>query len=277
MPWFRRISRSRVGSWRGRRRDQGATLILLHPLRLAMSLLLVTVPAAAQRADLCAVVGPRTIRGVVVDSLGARAKEGTVLLRRWVEQDGHAILDECTAPIRRDGTFEFPNAASDSLSLVALSADSLVGNVSVHAGSEAVVVEVRLETLPIFLRTRVRDFDDFDSRPAALQDPQGIPGCYWLGHDWGGDRIIELSSDRRVDWREGDVRYDHWQWHESGRDTIVVTRIAGVFGWAGFTMDLSPPVDWSAIPALFEWKTDHAVRPNTWDSFVTRVPCPGAP
>lgn len=245
----------------------------MGPSRLVICFLFAAAPVSGQELDLCAVHGPRTIRGVVVDSVGELAVAGSVSLTRRVEHDGRLSLQHCTTRIRPDGSFEFIDIVSDSLSLRASTLWPTKGRAEIPAGVDTAFVKVTLATPP----QRVRDFADFDARPIPLQDPRGIPGCYWLGHAWGASRVIELRSDHLVDWRGGGS--EHFQrWEELGRDSVLVFSFESqLWGWAGFTMDLSPPVDWSAIPALFESKTDGIVRPDEWESFVTRVPCAGPP
>lgn len=242
-------------------------------LRWAICMLLAATPASGQQGNLCAIAGPRTIRGAVVDSAGKPVNVGAVWLSRRVQDDGRLTLQQCGKPIGPDGSFEFTGMVSDSLSLTASSLWPTRAEAYVPAGIETVVVTLTLATPP----SRVRDFADFDIRPAALQDPQGIPGCYWLGHPWGPDRVIKLRPDRRVGW-PGDESIPLQRWEDRGRQGVrVFTFESQIWGWAGFTMDLSPPVDWSAIPTLFESKTDGVEVPDEWESFVTRVPCPGAP
>jgi len=161
---------------------------------------------------------------------------------------------------------------SDSLTLLAATTWPTHGLVRIAAGTDTVSVRVNVTTHP----PRVRDFDDFEARPTAVADAEGVAGCYWLGHEMGSSRTIELRSDGSVDWRLGrEESYFRWERQD---ETAVRAYIwdSERHGWAGFTMDLAPPVDWSAIPTLFESKTDAIVMPNEWDSFVTRVPCGGS-
>lgn len=245
----------------------------MGPSRLVICLLFAAAPASGQELDLCAVHGPRTIRGGVVDSVGEPVNVGTVTLTRRLETDGRLALQHCTTPIRPDGSFEFTGIVSESLSLRAWTLWPTRGQAQIPAGVEPAVVNVTLTTPP----QRVRDFADFDARPIPLQAPSGIPGCYWLGHTWGASRVVELRSDHRVGWL-GAGSKPFQRWEERGQDSVrVYTFESPLWGWAGFSMDLSSPVDWSAIPALFESKTDGIERPDEWESFVTRVPCAGSP
>lgn len=245
----------------------------MGPFRFVISLLFAAAPALAQQLDLCTVHGPRTIRGVVVDSVGEPVKSGIVSLTRRLEHDGRLSLQHCNTRILPDGSFEFTGIVSDSLSLRARTTWPTIGQAQIQAGSETVVVEVAVTTPP----QRVRDFAGFGARPIPLPNPRGIPGCYWLGHAWGASRVIELRGDHLVDWRDGGSVHSQ-RWEELGRDAVRVFSFdSQIWGWAGFTMDLSPPVDWSAIPTLFESKTDGVVTPDEWESFITRVPCAGSP
>jgi hypothetical protein len=245
----------------------------MRPSHLLTCLLLAAAPASAQQSDLCAVPGTRTIRGVVVDPTGKAVSSGRVSLTRRGEHDGRAILQHCVTDIRADGSFEFTGIVSDSLRLRAWTLWPTEARISIPPGIETAVLEVRLTTPP----PRLRDFADFDIRPDPLRDPKGIPGCYWLGHAWGVSRVIELRSDHRVDWRTGRSATVP-RWEERGRDSVRVFSFEHqLWGWAGFTMDLTPPVDWSAIPTLFEDETDVVVRPDEWESFVTRIPCVDPP
>jgi hypothetical protein len=195
-----------------------------------------------------------------------------VTLTRRAEYDGRLLLQHCTTPIRADGSFEFTGIVSDSLSLRARTLWPTNGQAQIPAGVDTVLVEVTVTTPP----QRVRDFADFDARPIPLQDPRGIPGCYWLGHAWGASRVVELRTDHRVDWPGGGPK-SLQRWEKRGQDSVrVFTFESDLWGWRGFTMDLRPPVDWSAIPTLFESKTDGVETPDEWESFVTRVPCADA-
>lgn len=237
--------------------------------RLVICLLFAAAPASGQQVDLCAVKGPRTIRGVVVDSMGEPVNAGTVTLTRRLGSEGQLSLQHCTTPVRADGSFEFTDIVADSLSLRARTLWPTIGRAEFPAGVDSAFVKVTLATPP----QRVRDFTDFDARPIPLQDPRGIPGCYWLGHPWGASRVLELRGDHRVGWPGGGPK-PYQRWEERGQDSVRVSTFESeLWGWAGFTMDVSPPVDWSAIPTLFESKTDGVERPDEWESFVTRVPC----
>jgi len=244
----------------------------MRPFWLVICLLFAAAPASAQQLDLCAVQGDRTIRGLVVDSLGVPADSGSVSLYRQIEYEGRLFPQRCSTPIWPDGSFEFTRIVRDSLSLLAATTWPTRGEARVPAGSETAVLQVILTTPP----PRVRDFADFEARPVALQDPDGIAGCYWLGHQMTSSRSIELRADGSVDWGLGrSESYFRWERYDSTGVRVYIWD-SEIHGWAGFTMDLGPPVDWSAIPALFESKTDAIVMPNEWESFVTRVPCRGS-
>lgn len=204
-----------------------------------------------------------------MDSSGRHATSGSVSLTRRAAHDGLVWLQHCTTPIRPDGSFEFASVVSDPLSLRAHTLWPTVGRLEIPQGVETMIVTVTLATPP----RRARNFADLGARPPALTSARGIAGCYWLGHPWGPSREIELRSDHRVDWRAGGSD-PLPRWEVRGRDSVRVYSFeSAVWGWAGFTMDLRSPVDWSAIPALFESKTDGLERPDEWESFVTRVPC----
>jgi hypothetical protein len=242
-------------------------------MRLVIALLLTAAPISAQDTDLCRVQGPRTIRGVVVDTLGQAIDSGSVMLNRRIQAQGSSLLQRCSTPIGPDGSFEFVGMVSDSLVVVANAGWPTTGTGRIPLGRGDVQIQVTVTTPP----ARVRDFADYDDRPAALEGPVGIPGCYWLGHVRGPARTIELRDDGSVDWgNERSEPYFRWERRSPSSIRAYIWDSEG-FGWAGFTMDLTPPVDWSAIPTLFESKTDAVIRPNEWESFVTRVPCVSAP
>jgi len=148
-------------------------------------------------------------------------------------------------------------------------------------------VDVTLTRLP----QRIRDFSQFDVRPDSPEADSGIPGCYWIGRPGPWPRIIELRTDGSVPDIErfngrvflvsadevGDQPPRGFWTASSDSSTVEVHVGYDQLSAVMFRLDLSRPVDWSAIPAVLQHLTDALVIPNTFDSFVTRVECAPGP
>jgi hypothetical protein len=119
---------------------------------------------------------------------------------------------------------------------------------------------------------RIDDWSQFQERPAALSDPEGVVGCYWAGHLFTGipNRTFRLFPDGQAQW--SGKAYWNWTLDELGKTLTV--QISGVDAGASVVIDLSAdPMDWSAIPAeFFSWAMFD--RGPTYESFVVRVECP---
>jgi len=153
---------------------------------------------------------------------------------------------------------------------------------AVPAGVEPIRLDFALDPYP----QRIRDWSRLDRRPPTPTEIDGIAGCYWIGVRGAWPEIIELKSDGSVPEIH---RYVHavlsvpanesadaprGRWRRSSHPNGVLVEVGrGPTSALMFELDLTPEVDWSAIPAVL-YHLGNLRLPGVFDSFVTRVECP---
>jgi len=135
------------------------------------------------------------------------------------------------------------------------------------------------------LAERSRDWSGMERRPAASEPESGVAGCYWVGAEGAWPRILRLEQDGSVPMLEdfiapgyspppGDP--DGW-WAETTHPTGILVSLGRDYTRIPVAaLSLTPPVDWSVIPAIMYDYGEADVR-SIVDSFVTRIDCPPGP
>lgn len=148
----------------------------------------------------------------------------------------------------------------------------------VPATGDTVRIDAQLERVP--LRTdRRRDFSSFDERPAALPNPEGLTGCYWLGSPppWVASvgRAIQLNPDGTATVQDPSWKV-LWIWQPKAEQVWIRFAPYSVLSHTFGSVKIGPNPDWSNLPVSIEHLSDADIGVvQILETFAVRIPCTG--
>lgn len=124
-----------------------------------------------------------------------------------------------------------------------------------------------------------RDFHRFPDRPAAMTDPEGIAGCYWMGSypaQLGSlPEGIELQDGGAGRFLASDAGRLRWHWEPVPRRIWIDLLAGSVLAHATGFIEVGDTPDWSNLPTRIRYDSDDlSLHPHETETFAVRIPCP---